>query len=123
INNNESFRNYRSQNFLDKFNYLIYTSPSQIAYSGGSFFNFKTDARVESFKNFKHCSYMLSNDKQLFKFRFHLLHETENKQRDMLWTLKLDTTASMSASIFKNHLTMENEIVIQDDAQTLYLIN
>jgi len=123
INNNESFRNYRSQHFLDKFNYLLYTSPSQIRYSGGPFFNFKSEAREESFKNFKHCSYTLSNDNRMFKFRFHLLHETENKQKDMLWTLNLDTTASMSACTFKNHLTMENEILIQDDAHTMYLIN
>lgn len=49
--------------------------------------------------------------------------EGKTKEQNILWTLNLDSTSRMSAFGFVNHITGENEIVVQDDANTLYLIN
>lgn len=122
ITDNESFLQYKNQHFAQEYNFLAYTSPSHNKEISPQFFKFKTTAD-EPYANFKHFSYSLTNEGKRFKFRFHLLHQTENKQKNTLWTLKLDTTAMVPPSSFVNHITKENEIVIQDVENSLYLIN
>jgi hypothetical protein len=123
--NNQSFVSYSNQNFLDKFNYLIYNSPNRTKNINSSFFNFKTNADENPFANFRHLSYTVSNQNNVFKFRFHMMYETENinKEQNVLWTLNLENNSTMPASGFVNHNTGENELVIQDENNILYLIN
>ncbi len=125
LEKNERFVTYKNQYFIDDFNYLIYISPSQQKESISSFFNFSNTSLEDPFANFKHFSYSVTNNVINFKFRFHLLHESENlnKENNVLWTLKLDTTASLKPGAFVNHVSKENEVLIQDDAKNLYLIN
>ena len=125
LNTNESFNSYKNQNFLDEFNYMVYASPNLVKDKIASVFNFKTDAKEDPFENFKHASLSLSANKTNFKFRLQLMNESEGKtkEQNILWTLNLDSTSRMSAFGFVNHITGENEIVVQDDANTLYLIN
>ena len=125
LGNDESFAAYKNQNFPDEFNYLLYTSPKQTVKDIPSFFNFKAESGEDPFRDFKHFSFSASNEKNAFKFRLHLMHETEtrSKEQNILWTLNLDSTSSMTAAGFINHITGENEIVVQDNDNTLYLVN
>jgi len=123
--NNESFAAYKNQNFPDDFNYLIYGAPNQIGETISNFFNFKTSSEKDPFENFRHFSFAVTNKDKQLKFRFHLMNETENanKEQNVLWTLKLDSASTTPAYGFVNHLTGENEIVVQDNSNVLYLIN
>ncbi|MCC6371986.1 MAG: hypothetical protein IT236_13360, partial [Bacteroidia bacterium] len=123
--NNESFNYYRGQHFPDSYNYLVYTSPSANKKMISSFFNFSAVGKKDPFENLKHFSYSLVNDANAFKFRLQLLNEAESnaRQENVLWTLLLDTLSDMKPAAFVNHLTSENEIVVQDAANTLYLVS
>jgi len=125
LTKNESFVAYSNQNFPDDFNYLVYNSPNQLVEDIPSFFNFKTNSLENPYENFRHFSFSVSNHDKVFKFRFHLMNESENinKEQNVLWTLNLDDSSTMPACGFINHITGENEIVIQDENNVLYLIN
>jgi hypothetical protein len=120
---NESFVQYLSDHLPQNFNYLVYANPSVVGYDHQGFFNLTKNSETEPFENFRHFSYALTSGKAVFNYRLHLLHETKEKPKDLLWTLSLDTVCRNTASPFINHNTGENEMVIQDDANTLYLIN
>lgn len=121
----KSFAAYRKQNIPETFNLLIYSSPNQNRESISTFFNFENRSKKDPFVNFRHFSFSLRNDGGKFKFRWHLINETESdtKEQNSLWTLKLDTVALMKAANFINHNTHENELLIQDEARNLYLVN
>ena len=121
----KSFARYRDQNIPEGFNFLVYSSPNQNHESIRSFFNFETKSKKDPFANFRHFSFSLRNDGGKFRFRWHLINETtsDTEGRNSLWTVKLDTIASQTASRFVNHLSGENELLIQDEARQLYLIN
>jgi hypothetical protein len=127
LTNNESFASYKNQHFADDFNYLLYNSPNQIAEDIPSFFNFKTTSQKNPFENFKHFSFSVSNNKNNFKFRMHLMNVSESGTKErgqgVLWTLNLDSASTMQASGFVNHNTNENEIVLQDNNNVVYLVN
>lgn len=125
LTNNGSFNSYKNQNFPEEFNYLVYNSPNQMAEDIPSFFNLKSENGENPFENFRHFSFSVTYQDQLFKYRFHLMNESENinKEENVLWTLNLDSAATMPACSFVNHVSGENEIVIQDNNNVLYLIN
>lgn len=121
----ESFVAYKNQNFPDEFNYLLYASPNQMLEEIPSFFNFKNNSPENPFSNFKHFSFSVNANGKNLKFRLHLMNEPENhsKEQNVLWTLNLEAPSSLPAAGFVNHITGENEIVIQDDNNLLYLVN
>lgn len=121
--NNESFSSYRKNNFPDRFSYLLYTSPSANKQARAGFINLDYPGDANPLENFRHLSYSLEKEKHHFRFRFHVLHETAEKQKNFLWSTELDTTLSSTPYPFVNHNTKENEILVQDDANTLYLLN
>lgn len=125
LTTNESFVSYKNQHFTDDFNYLLYNSPNQMIKDIPSFFNFETTSQKNPFENFKHFSFSISNNKSNFKFRLHLMNESKSgvKDQSVLWTLNLDSSSIMSASGFINHNTNENEIVLQDNNNVVYLVN
>ena len=125
LSKDESFLNYKNQNFPETFNYLAYSSLQQNKNKSYSIFNFTKNSEDNPFENFKHFSLAITNETKNFKFRCHLMYEVENNHTDNsgLWTLKLDTTCHKKAAVFLNHITKENELVVQDDGNTIYLIN
>ncbi|MBA2610432.1 MAG: hypothetical protein H0U95_00580 [Bacteroidetes bacterium] len=125
ISKNENFIVYKNQNISEDFNYLVYMAPNKNKREITSFFNFGLSEQKNPFENFKHFSFSVSNNKNNFKFRWHLMNEAEtvNKEQNVLWTLNLDAPASMPGTGFVNHLTKENELVVQDDEKMFYLIN
>ena len=120
---NESFMVYKNQNLSENFNYMAYNSPDKNEIQ--SIFNFALNTQSNPFENFKHFSFFVSNNSTNFKFRMQLMNEaqTVNKEQNVLWTTKLEAPSDMQASSFLNHITKENEIVIQDNEKNLYLIN
>lgn len=125
LNEQTSFKNYKSQNFPETFNYLTYSIPALDKEDRASFFNFSTDAKNDPFETFRHFSFSLSNHNKQMEFRWHLLNETEtvDKEQNMLWAIQLDTLSNMKAHHFVNHINKENELLIQDESLKLYLIN
>lgn len=121
LESNTDLLAYSRQNLPELFHYLIYTSPLQTVKRPGSLINAQVTGRP--YENFKHLSYALSGEKKYFKMRFHLMLQMGDADQKVLWTSKLDTTCSSSPYSFVNHNTSENEILIQDDGNTLYLIN
>jgi len=125
LTNNESFVAYKNQNFPEEFNYLLYASPNQMTEEISAFFDFKNNSGEDPFSNFKHFSFSVSASEKTLKFRLHLMNESEshNKEQNVLWTLNLNAPSNMPASGFVNHISGENEIVIQDENNLLYLVN
>jgi hypothetical protein len=123
--NNESFVSYKNQHFSQEFNYLIYNSPNRITDELNDFFNFASRSKEPAFENFKHFSFSVSNNSKNFKFRLQLMNESETrtKTQNILWTMNMDTTGHSSMCGFINHITGENEVIVQDDNNMLYLIN
>ncbi len=123
--NDLSFISYKTQNFPDEYNYLFYSSPAMDTERVNAVVKFNSLINENCFDNFKHFSFSLINDKENFKFRWQLLNEPESSSynQNNLWALKLDSTSSFRPSGFINHLTKENEVVVQDDKNVLHLIN
>lgn len=125
LDSDESFSAYKNENFYETFNYLVYCAPNLARERIRQFFNFDVSGEKDPFENFRHFSFSLERQGRQFKFRWQLVHETEkaNKDRNILWSLKLDTTCSVKVAGFLNHSTGENELLLQDDNHTLYLVN
>jgi len=121
LNSNKSFVNYKNQNLSETYNYCYYSAVDANKEAVSEFYKINQNYC----KNLKHFSYTLTNNKTDFKFRCNLMYETEqvNNEQNSLWSLQLDTTSQQQPYAFVNHLTKENEIVVQDDANNLYLIN
>jgi hypothetical protein len=125
LKNNESFVKYKHQNITENFNYLVYNSPSYLNNRVNRFFNFKKTNEKNAFNTFKHFSFALSNNNNNLKFRIQLLNEntSSTNEENTLWTLNLDNACNMQPALFKNHITNENEIALQDEENNCYLIN
>lgn len=123
--NNQSFNYYQGQNFPDSYNYLVYASPSNSRHRVESIFNFDVIKDSNPFETLKHFSFSLTNDAKAFKYRVQILNEAESNAREqnVLWTFNLDTNSVMTPGNFINHLSGENEVVLQDESNNLYLIN
>lgn len=121
LSKNVSFIAYKAQQLSEAYNYIHYHSPNG---SGGTINNF---IRLEksAYQNFKHFSYTLVNYKNNFKSRANLKYESENEAAPInsLWQCRLDTTLSGEINSFYNHNTKQNEIVVQDNFNQLYLID
>ena len=47
----------------------------------------------------------------------------EQKQAQIMWQTRLDARMSMKPTIVVNHNTGERELFVQDEGNTIYLIN
>jgi hypothetical protein len=124
MGNDEHFISYSSEHITEKFNFLAWCSPSKVPGLISRMLNLDSIKAAKAFSNFRHFSYSLLNSGVL-RSRLHLLYSVEKEQRagSTLWTTLLDTTSDMQPALFKNHNTGENEILIQDDGQQLYLVS
>lgn len=118
---NKSFIDYKNQNLSEVYNYCFYIVPEDNSKSAESFYPLKKSG----YKNLKHFSYTLSNGQAGFKFRTNLVYESgqEENGQNVLWTYRLDTSAVQPPQGFLNYLTKENEILVQDESNHLYLVN
>lgn len=124
MNKNASFVLYKNQHFPEKFNVLIYTAPNLLSKEEiKQVFGFSSKNESNPFENFKHFSFYAINNERNFKFRYNINHEVEVLDKNILWTLNLGNACRMQPYGFINHNTKENELIIQDEANILYLIN
>jgi hypothetical protein len=125
LEKNSTWMAYANEQFPEAFNLLIYTSPYAVPESITTLYPAAKNSKAEAFKGLKHaCVSLVAIDKH-FKFRWQCASENDAEEggENLLWTLQLDTNCSMQPQEFINHLSGEKELIIQDDANTLYLIN
>jgi hypothetical protein len=122
---NNSFISYKNDNFLSKYNYMLYYSPHNYEEQINHVLNFKNTSYTNPINNLKHFSYTIVNGKTDFDFRLQIFNQAGNRTdvQNALWSSNLDTLANGPAYSFINHITDENEIIIQDKKNNLYLLN
>jgi hypothetical protein len=124
-------KNYKtfSENIANESNIYIYSALSKSANLYPSFLNsalqhdflknFKTLKKIEAFS-----IQFSSNNNGLFYSNIYLKYNPEfKKETETLWELPLDTTFSNKPYVVLNHNTKAKEILIQDDANKIYLIS
>ncbi|MBX3163321.1 MAG: hypothetical protein KF900_02480 [Bacteroidetes bacterium] len=122
MNKNISFVRYKNQNFSEKFNFLFYCAPN-LTGKDKMLFDFETTSEANPFETFKHYSFSAVNYKSTFRYRWNVSQEAEVLDKNILWTLNLDNPCQTQPYAFVNHNTKENELIVQDEANVLYLIN
>lgn len=122
---NEVFMNYAKDNLNSPFNYQYYCSPAKKINVIKSIFGFTNEENDKRFEKFSDMSITCNNYKNTIQFRTHLKYQqsTSNKEIPGLWTFEADTTISSNIWSFINHKSNENELLIQDAKNNLYLIN
>ena len=124
LSQNQDFMAYAGHQFPDEYNLMIYASPAATREDLPLIFNFrKRDLKQD--KSSRHFSYSLVNARDDFRFRMNFLNQSEGSggEPDVLWTQLLDTVAAFQPRGFLNHVTGAGELLIQDEANTLYLLN
>jgi hypothetical protein len=121
---NANFISYAGDNFIERYNYLFYSSPRERKKEVLKIFGAEKNQNITA-ENLKHFSYGIVNDEKGFKYRMHLISgpaDSDVNQQE-IWNAELDTTIFSPPFEFINHLTGEKEILVQDNANTLYLLN
>lgn len=125
LEKNTALMAYAREQFPETFSVLKYISPSAQPESIRDFYPAASKNKEETFQGLKHASLSLSALEREFKMRWHcsLENEVEESGEQLLWTLKLDTICNMVPQQFVNHISGEQELLVQDEAHALYLIN
>ncbi len=78
----------------------------------------------DSLNKLEAFGFQINSNKKLYYTNAYVNYNSnESSQNVSLIEVKLDTSYSTSPFIVKNHYTKEKELLIQDDKNTLYLIN
>ncbi|MBL7901992.1 MAG: hypothetical protein JNK73_08355 [Bacteroidia bacterium] len=122
---NRDLMAYAREQFPETFSVLKYISPSSRPESIRDFYPAASKSKEETFQGLKHVSLSLVAQEREFKMRWHCSFENEIEEsgEQFLWTLKLDTNCNMAPQKFVNHISGEEELLVQDEANALYLIN
>ncbi|MBK7818468.1 MAG: hypothetical protein IPJ60_13710 [Sphingobacteriaceae bacterium] len=125
LKSNETFMNYAGDNLNGACNYLYYFVPNMNRSLVKQFTTYDLEKNKEAIENLSDANVMVSNQKGILKFRMQLNYQSPSSENipNMLWQCALDSGSAQQAHLFVNHLTKENEIVIQDKLQQIYLIN
>lgn len=83
------------------------------------------DDKIDVFRKFEAIAYQMNTEKNnLYYSSLFLKYNPIYKQETTsLWELALDTFTSNAPQIITNHKTQSKEIIVQDDANKLYLIS
>ena len=125
ISQNESFMSYAKDNLNAVFNYQYYSSPNKNLPEIKNAFGFINDGQAKKLDKLSDLSITFSNYKNVLQFRTNLKYQqsTNNKETPGLWTFEADTIINSKVWTFINHKSNENELVVQDAKNNLYLIN
>ncbi|HEY0031364.1 MAG TPA: DUF3352 domain-containing protein [Bacteroidia bacterium] len=123
-------KNYQSfsENMSAEANVYLYSS---IARSTGIFNSFATEEfanelalNTSLFKKFEATGIQFSSNHKLFYSNVYLKYNPEqNQETGTLWETRLDTTISSKPYLLVNHNTKAREVLVQDDANKIYLIS
>lgn len=121
---NRTFVKYSSEHISEQFNFLVYCSPQKATGIISDLLDIDSVRTEKAFANFRHFSYTLVNTGML-RARMHLLYslQKEEQSQNTMWTQMLDSSLSGKPELFKNFRTGENELVVQDDGNILYLLS
>ncbi|MFT6746316.1 MAG: hypothetical protein ACJAZ2_000655 [Glaciecola sp.] len=116
------------ENFSDKSNYFVYINPKK-AKNFWSYFLNKEVAKVlndnqELINGFEAVGFQAVSHDNLYYTNVYSNYKIIEESADLnLITFELDTSYSQAPWLVKNHYTGETELLLQDDRNTLYLIN
>ncbi|MBS1635571.1 MAG: hypothetical protein JST26_06570 [Bacteroidetes bacterium] len=120
---NAEFMQFASQNLMQQSNFIYYENPSLMkVYKQKGLIVWEDFRRKQ--EQISHICLTATNAKNEFVTRINIQYrqaETFDSNGSYLWTLKADTTIQTPVYPFKNHSTGENELVFQDEQQSLYL--
>ncbi|MCE9540356.1 MAG: DUF3352 domain-containing protein [Bacteroidetes bacterium] len=127
LGNNKNYKIF-SENISIEANVYLYSS---IARSANMYSAFVTEElaqdienKLDLFHKFEAVGIQFSATKKLFYSTAYLKYNPKYKQESgTMWESELDTTLSSKPYIVINHTNKSKEIVIQDDANKLYLIS
>lgn len=122
---NEAFMLYAKDNLNAAFNYQYYTVPNKKLSDIKTVFGFLKEDQLKTFNKLSDLSITFSNYKNVLQFRTNLKYQqtSNNKEIPGLWTFEADTIITSNTWTFINHKSNENELVVQDAKNNLYLIN
>jgi len=84
----------------------------------------KLSANYDFLRNIKGPAYQFNTTNNYFFNNFYIEYTTNVKEQPKtVWETLLDTIIEGKPAFFTNHYTMQNEIVVQDLRNNLYLIN
>ena len=81
----------------------------------------RNKANMEVFSSF--ALQWVCEGSMLYHTLFLSTEEVEQKQAQVMWQAKLDGKLTMKPAIVTNHNTKERELFVQDESNTIYLIN
>jgi hypothetical protein len=124
ILDNTRFKQYALRNFNTEFHHITYkllSSMTQEEIPFGS--NIERD-EMKAMKNMGHYSLTELNERGSLNVRmcFVYLQENMSDEPNVLWTMKLDTSIKTLPSLFRNHMTGVNELILQSGKE-LCLLN
>ena len=127
LGKNTVFMSYANDNLMLDCNYLYYENSELMkAHNINSFINSEELWKSENATS--QISLTAKNYKNSIQVRINASHaqpksDESNVSSTALWTFNADSLINDKAYVFTNHLTQENELCFQDNAQQLYLIN
>jgi hypothetical protein len=127
LNKNKNYISF-TENISGETNLYLY---STIARSSSLYKSFAQpqlhadfDRHLELFKKFEAMAIQFSAGKNLFYSNAYLKYNPEYKQENStLWETRLDTTVSSKPYLVLNHKTHARDVLVQDDANKIYLIS
>jgi hypothetical protein len=123
----KSFMSYALQHVPSQFQFVIYSDPAMAAGSG--FLAFSSPESRSIGNAFRHAMFALACDSDGTRFRLQLTSKPGGMQGPQaqgdgrLWTHALDTSCAARPTLFVNHQSGENELLIVDNFHALYLID
>lgn len=126
LSQNEIFMHYAKENLNLKFNYLYYSSLNKNELQLKDVFSFLKKKDLKQFDKLSDFCISICNYKTSLQFRVNIKHhqiQQNTESTPNLWAFVADTTIQTKTWSFINHKTNENEIILQDVNNNLYLIN
>lgn len=125
VTQNEAFMTYAKDNLNSTFNYQYYCSPNKNTTVIKNIFNFVKTEQLKYFDKFSDLSVTFSNYKNALQFRTNLKYQQTANSKEIpgLWAFEADTAITSKTWSFVNHKSSENELLVQDAGNNLYLVN
>ncbi len=127
LSNDKNYQSF-SENISNEANIYMYSS---IARSSNIYRTFVTEElakniedKMDLFNKFEGIGVQFTSSNKLFYSTIYLKYNAHFKQEmGTIWESKLDTSISSKPQVLINHNTKAKEILVQDDANKIYLIN
>ena len=124
---NVQFNSFYNQ-FNNKSNFFFYNNFKKGSHLWNGFLNEELagvfEAQKDSIEQLGAVGLQINNQKKMFYTNVFLNYNAEKESQNLSLTeCKLDTSYTLKPWIVTNHYTKEKEIIIQDNANKLYLIN